>query len=134
MHNIDHVYVDDIEFDFVDIFVEYNPQIDQVYVDDIKYKKPHVKMTLTAKSGLKLTFTPQGYETNKNTVYIYGPLRELFPDYFKNRDLLPWQIAYLEYVGRDRIERFGMTRENSLFTTHKAVAYQAGYEKGKEDA
>lgn len=83
-------------------------------------------------NDVTLAFNIQGQEYIGDTVYFYGPLRTLFPELFKDIDLLPWQVDYLTYYNRPSLDRFKLRRDDPFFTTEVAEAYLAGHKLGYE--
>lgn len=95
-------------------------------------KPSNVRAKLWGMNESLFAFVVQGQERVGDTIYFYGPLRAMFPDIFKDIDPLPWQIQYLEYIGRPSLDRFKIRRDNDLFITDQAKTYFAGYNRGYE--
>ncbi len=62
--------------------------------------------------------------------HIFGPLRKAFPSLFTQRELLPWQSAFLrareEYRKSDEYTIFN---DDILFETYAAKRFKKGYDK-----
>ena len=93
-------------------------------------------ITIRTTHGTEITFTPDDQKTvqegNVTTIYIYGVLRKMFPAMFADRDLLPWQLAYLVAFDHPKVAKYKYFRDHSLFTGAIARSFQVGYEHGEK--
>lgn len=64
------------------------------------------------------------------TVYVYGPLRQLIPSLFVDKDLLPWQLAYLEHNHAAKYLRYQLWRDDEYFSNEWAHNFEKGYDAG----
>jgi hypothetical protein len=71
-------------------------------------------------------------ESGVTTYYIYGPLRQLFPSLFADKDLLPWQVAYLKHINAPKYLKYKFYRDNAEFETTYADYFAAGYTAGED--
>lgn len=92
--------------------------------------RSNVRATLVSAGGTRFEFQVEGKEQVGDTVYFYGPLRNLFPDLFKDIDPLAWQVAYLSALGKPSLDRFKVRRDDSIFDTDDAEMFRRGYEAG----
>jgi hypothetical protein len=71
-------------------------------------------------------------ESRVTTYYIYGPLRQLFPSLFADKDLLEWQIAYLKHINAPKYLKYKLFRNDAEFITTDAQYFSAGYSAGED--
>lgn len=90
----------------------------------------NVRIKLRLKNGAIVEFTPDAYESTKDTVYIYGLLRAFFPELARQQYLEPWQEAYHKRVSVPyrSIDRFRISKDNMIFKTHDALLFKAGWD------
>lgn len=91
-------------------------------------KRSNVRATIDFPEG-RFTFQIKAYEHQNGDLHFYGPLRSMFPDLFKDKELLEWQIAYCNEFGIDTIK---LWRTDSIFDTAQATNFRRGYLYAKE--
>lgn len=105
------------------------PFISEVNYYRAAYSEMKLELFTTKGTSLSFTITEGNLLQTEDGIYIQGPLRELFPSLFEGKDLLAWQLAYLEFSNENKAARFMYQRDNEYFTTTNAIMFQAGYER-----
>jgi hypothetical protein len=95
-------------------------------------QESNVDVTLKCQYGT-LKFRANAYETaDDGTIYFYGPLRQMFPDLFKDKELLEWQKAYLNAYRVPPWSHLKLWRDAPLFKEDEADNFRRGFELGKK--
>lgn len=70
-------------------------------------------------------------EGDTTVLYVYGPLKKLIPSLFVDKDLLPWQMAFLSYTNKPKYLQYKLHRDDVMFTYGDAQCFAAGYHAGE---
>jgi len=95
-------------------------------MNDITRAKITIKLDT---AYMNMEFEVDYYEvTDTNVIHIYGPLRKTFPHLFIEKELSPWQKAYIKTT---KHYKYGMeykyNRGDSIFNTRDARWFMKGY-------
>jgi hypothetical protein len=129
------VFVDGVEM-ATDSSIAIDRQI-HTYSYDMLYEieraqESNVDVTLKCQYGT-LKFRANAYETaDDGTIYFYGPLRQMFPDLFKDKELLEWQKSYIIYMKMPAWSHLKYWRDDSVLKTETAKIFESGYNLGKK--
>lgn len=121
------VFIDNIEMSDADVSLELN----SYDVRTIKENESNVKATIKTPYGT-FVFKASAYEQDNGELHFYGPLRSMFPDLFKDKLLLDWQVAYLEEYGMPELDKYKLYRNDSIFDTAQAYNFKRGFIYAKE--
>jgi len=122
------VFVDGYEAQFVHS-LDMTRDLPYIFVNDV-YDITRAKITIKLNAAfMNMEFQVDYYEvTDTNVIHIYGPLRKTFPQLFIEKELLPWQKAYIKTI---KGYKYGMEykydRGDSIFNTRDARWFMKGY-------
>lgn len=127
---VQKIYVDGIEIPESQIRMGiYTYDMDAIF-EIVKDKESNVLATITSGND-KLQIHIHAYETDNNgNVYIYGPLRRMFPAMFKDKELHIWQLAYCETWKDDPLLKYKLWRDDPFFTSNRAITFKEGFLSG----
>lgn len=95
-----------------------------------KNNQNNVKFTIDTEFGF-IAGNIIDYRYDKDTVYLNGVFRTMMPHLFEDKELLDWQVAYLNEYGINH-QRYNVWRNDSIFDTAQAYNFKRGYTYKKE--
>lgn len=92
-----------------------------------KSGRPNITVIIKGRN-VKIECQPIGMLQEGNTLYLYGPLRDVFPELFAGKLLLPWQEAYLKArADFQSLDLYRYWRDDGIFETLPATYFHKGY-------
>lgn len=117
------------------------------FISELSYKvsSPTMRIQIQTIHNTELSFDIHSgdFIQTEDAIFIYGPLRKLFPSIFADKDLLDWQLEYLCEFDYPKHSKYQYYRDDPLFESPQAIGFYRGfmyfkknkeleYNKGKE--